>query len=131
MNEGEVTALCLKEIKERGCKKKAAVSGPEIVKHRGPLKIESDLLNLVEDIRGPMVIKGKTSAATAKLIKNTRGPLVICGMTVDHLEDHRGPIYLVNAEVKSIHNHRGPINLMNSEIGSTSDIRGPVREVQK
>lgn len=120
--ESNLRALCLKDAT-------GGVSGPVIEQLRGITIVESDDLERIEDVRGIMVVRGKTANAKAKLIRNFRGALVVCGMQVEDIEDVRGNVVLVNSEVSHLKNGRGIVSLIDeSSVGDVSDFRGVVHE---
>lgn len=119
--ETDLRALCLKE-------KSSGVAGPVVEQLRGIVVVESDVLERVEDIRGTMVIRGKTAGAKLKLLRNIRGAVVVCGMEVEDVDDTRGQLVLVNSKAAHVNNVRGNINLIESEIGDLQDFRGVIKE---
>lgn len=120
--DSNLKALCLKE-------KSGGISGPEISNLRGITVVESDDLTRVDDIRGVLIIRGKTAKAKAKMISNVRGAVVICGMDIEDVDDIRGQLVLVDSMVHHLNNARGRIDLLeSSQIGDIKDFRGEISE---
>lgn len=73
-----------------------------IVNHRGRIELVGLDSDLIENSRGPIVIRG----GHVKAIRNHRGSIRIIGGRLDLLEDHRGSIILEDGGV-------GPTTLIN------------------
>ena len=96
-----------------------------ITDFRGNMIIAADKLDLVENVRGNLIIVGVGSTNSIEIMNNVRGNKLLCGLSIGTMTEVRGNTILVNGALGDIDDHRGNLVLIQSDhTGSVSNIRG-------